>query len=134
MFLDIMERTVKMCLQIEVMLGDAYSNRNVCSITEGYGITPHFLPKTNATFHAKGVESRKTMIYDFMDDTQEWLAEYHMRSISESVNSMMKRKKLPLRKKTEEILKINVHNLRQYSYLRHTDQEMIKDYRGLYLK
>ena len=58
-----------------------------------------------------------------------------MRSISESVNSMMKRKmpvkvrkKLPMRKKTEEILKINMHNLRQYSYLRHTDPEMIKDY------
>ncbi len=64
-----------------------------------------------------------------------------MRSISKSGNSMMKRKipvkarkKLPLRKKTEEILKINMHNLRQYSYLRHTDTEMIKDYRELNLK
>ena len=64
-----------------------------------------------------------------------------MRSISESVNSMMKRKmpvkvreKLPLREKTEEILKINMQNLRQYSYLMHTDPEMIKDYRELYLK
>ena len=64
-----------------------------------------------------------------------------MRSISEPVNSMMKRKmpvkvrkELPLRKKTEEILKINMHNLGQYSYMRHTDPEMIKDYRGLYLK
>jgi hypothetical protein len=44
------------------------------------------------------------------------------------------RKELPLRKKTEEILKINMHNLGQYSYMRHTDPEMIKDYRGLYLK
>ncbi len=142
MFPGIMERTVEMCPQIEVMLGDAlYSNRKVCSITEGYGIGPYFLPKTNATFRAKGVESWKTMLYNFVDNTQEWLAEYHMRSISESVNSMMKRKmpvnvrkKLPLRKRTEEILKINMHNLRQYSYLMHTDPEMIKDYRELYLK
>jgi transposase len=142
MFPDIIERTVKMCPQIEVMLGDAlYSNRKICSITEGYGIRPYFLPKTNATFRAKGIESWKTMLYNFVDDTQGWLSEYHMRSISESVNSMMKRKmpvkvrkKLPLRKKTEEILKINMHNLRQYSYLRHTDPEMIKDYRELYLK
>ena len=59
------------------------------------------------------------MLYDFVDNTQEWLAEYHMRSISESVNSMMKRKmpikvrkKLPLRKNTEEVLKINMHNHR----------------------
>ena len=47
-----------------------------------------------------------------MGNPQEWLEEDHMRSISESVNSMMKRKmpakirkKLPERKKTEEILK-----------------------------
>ncbi|MCL5667924.1 MAG: hypothetical protein M1593_02750 [Candidatus Thermoplasmatota archaeon] len=44
------------------------------------------------------------------------------------------RKKLPLRKNTEEILKISMHNLRQYSYLRHTDPDMIKDYRELYLR
>ena len=44
------------------------------------------------------------------------------------------RKKLPLRKNTGETLKINMHNLRQYSYLRHTDQNMIKDYRELHLK
>ena len=142
MFPEIIEQTVKMCPQIEVMFGDAlYSNRKICSITEGYGIRPYFLPKTNATFRAKGVESLKAMLYSFVDNTQEWLAKYHMRSISESVNSMMKRKmpvkvrkRLPLRKKTEEILKINMHNLRQYSYLRHTDPEMIKDYRELYLK
>ena len=142
MFPEIMEQTVKMCPQIEIMLGDAlYSNRKICSITEDYGIKPYFLPKTNATFRAKGVESWKAMLYGFVDNTQEWLQEYHMRSISESVNSMMKRKmpvkvrkKLPLRKNTEEILKINMHNLRQYSYLRHTDPEMIRDYRELYLK
>ena len=27
------------------------------------------------------------------------------------------------------MLKINMHNLRQYSYLRHTDSEMMRDYR-----
>jgi hypothetical protein len=27
-----------------------------------------------------------------------------------------------------------MHNLRQYSYLRHTDPDMIKDYRELYLR
>ncbi|MGC8514625.1 MAG: hypothetical protein ACP5OC_00630 [Thermoplasmata archaeon] len=71
MFPDIMAQTVDMCPQIETMLGDAlYSNRKICSIAESYGITPYFLPKTNATFRAKGVESWKTMLYSFMDDTQ----------------------------------------------------------------
>ena len=142
MFPDIMAHTVSMCPKMEMMLGDAlYSNRKICSIVEGYGITPYFLPKTNATFRAKGVESWKLMLYKFMGNPQEWLEEYHMRSISESVNSMMKRKmpakirkKLPERKKTEEILKINMHKLRQYSYLRRTNPDMIIDYRELYPK
>ena len=44
------------------------------------------------------------------------------------------KKKLSQRKKSEEILKINMHNLRQYSYLRHTNPEMINDYRSSHLK
>ena len=57
-----------------------------------------------------------------------------MRSILESVNPMMKkvpvnvRKKQPFRKNTEEILEIDMHNLG------HTGSRMVKDYRGLYLK
>ncbi len=142
MFPDIMAQTVELCPQIEVMLGDAlYSNRKICSITNAYGIKPYFLPKTNATFRSKGVASWKAMLYEFIEVPQSWMRQYHMRSISESVNSMMKRKmptkirkKLPQRKKTEESLKINMHNLRQYNYLRHTNPQMIKDYRELDLK
>ena len=114
---------------------------SICSTVDGYGITPYFLPKTNATFRAKSVVPWKTMLYRFIDDTQYWMEQYNMRSISESVNSMMKRKmpvkirkKLSQRKKSEEILKINMHNLRQYSYLRHTNPEMINDYRSSHLK
>jgi transposase len=142
MFPDVMAQSVDLCPQIEVMLGDAlYSNRKICSIVDAYGIEPYFLPKTNATFRARGVKSWKLMLYSLIGNPQTWLEEYHTRSISESVNSMMKRKmptkirkKLPQRKKTEESLKINMHNLRQYSYLIHTNPDMIRDYRELPLK
>ena len=74
-----------MCPQIETMLRDAlYSSRKICSTVDGYGITPYFLPKTNATFRAKGVPSWKTMLYGFIANTQYWMEQYHMRSISES--------------------------------------------------
>ena len=73
------------------------------------------------------------MLCDFINNTQEWLETYHTRSISESVNSMIKRKmpckikkRLPRRKRTEEYLKINAHNLRQFNYLRHTNPELLK--------
>jgi hypothetical protein len=51
------------------------------------------------------------------------------------VNSIIKkkmstkiRKKLPHGKKSEETLKMNVHNPRKYSYLKCTEPEIIKDY------
>jgi hypothetical protein len=44
------------------------------------------------------------------------------------------RKKLPQRKITEEFLKANVHNLRQYNYLRYMSQDMIMDYKQLHAK
>ncbi len=138
-FPDIMSQTMALTPGIVEMLGDAlYSARNILSITEKYGIGAYFLPKANATFRAKGAGSWKTMLYDFTDNTQEWLEHYHMRSISECVNSMLKRKmptkirkKLSQRKNTEEALKINVHNLRQYSYLKRTKPDLIKDYRDI---
>ncbi len=93
LFPDTMAQAVSLCPQMEVMLGDAlYSNRKICSIVDGYGITPYFLPKTNTTFMAKGVASWKAMLYKFMDETQPWMEQYHMRSISKSVKSMIKRK------------------------------------------
>ena len=132
-FPAIMAQTAEMCPSMEVMLGDAlYSSRNTCSTVDSYGVKSYFLPKSNVTFKAKGVESWERMLYDFMNNTQEWLENYHMRSISETVNSMIKskmpskiRKRLPQRKRTEEYLKINAHNLRQFNYLRHTNPEML---------
>ncbi len=129
-----MAQTAEMCPCVDVMLGDAlYSSRNACSTADSFGVRPYFLPKSNVTFRAKGVESWKRMLYDFVNGTQEWLENYHMRSISETANSMIKRKmpfkirkRLPQRKRTEEYLKINVHNLRQYNYLRHTNPELLK--------
>ena len=64
-----------------------------------------------------------------------------MRSISECVNSTMKRKmpvkirkKLPQRKKTEETPKINMHNLRQYNYLKYKNPDLIEYYRDISAK
>ena len=138
-FPHVMSQTLALVPGMEEMLGDAlYSNRNVCSMTDSYHVRSYFLPKTNASFRAGGVASWKSMLYGLMDDTQSWMEHYHMRSISECVNSMMKRKmptkirkKLPRRKKTEETLKINMHNLRQYNYLKHTKPEIVRDYREL---
>ena len=58
------------------------------------------------------------MLYSLWEDPREWLERYHMRSISETVNSMVKRrfgaplrKRLDSRKETETWLKLVAHDI-----------------------
>jgi len=126
------------CPSMEAMLGDSlYAARQACAIVAGYGARPYFLPKTTSTLRSHGVPAWKEMTYEFVDDPQVYLRTYHMRSISETVNSMDKarfpakvRKRLPWRKKTEQLLRKDVHNARQYSYLQYLEPELIKPMAG----
>ncbi|MHB8396203.1 MAG: transposase [Thermoplasmataceae archaeon] len=107
--------------QADTMLGDAlYGDRESSAISSGNGMKHYFMPRINASFQALGTPSWKRSLYDFVDHTKEWLEQYHMRSISKCVNSMIKRKmpfkirkRLPQKRKMEESLRINMHNLRQ---------------------
>ena len=83
--------------------------------------------KSKAVPKQKQRKKRSLKLEPYMDYIKERIAKYNLSAmrILEEI-----RKKLPQRKKTEETLKINMHNLRQYSYLRRTNPEMIKDYRG----
>ena len=97
------------------------------------GSRPYFFPKVNSIFMSHGVPSWKEMMYEFVDDPQRWLSIYHMRSISETANSMDKRrfpwkvkKRLAWRKDVESFLRRDVHNIRQYSYLSYLQPDLIK--------
>ena len=133
-FPSLMDTTALNCPSMDTMLGDGlYAARTICAVTEKYGVTPYFLPKSNSTFRSHGVPSWLHMTHAFVLDPQQWLSIYHMRSNVETVMSMLKRKlptkirkKLPERKKTEEFLKANVHNVRQCCYLRYTEPELVK--------
>jgi len=88
------------------------------------GITPYFLPRSNVTFRSKGFAGWSDILYSILEDMQKWLKQYHMRSISETVNSMVKarfgsplRKKLDACKVTETRLKNVAHNVRRIGYL-----------------
>ncbi len=137
-FPSVIAQTHINCPSMSTMVGDSlYANRVACSIVAGYGAKPYFLPKVNATFRSHGVPSWKDMTYEFVEDPQEWLRAYHMRSISETVNSMDKarfpariRKRLPWRKGTEEFLRRDVHNVRQYAYLRYLEPELVRPMAG----
>ena len=102
----------------------------------GAGAIPYFFPKVNSIYMSHGVPSWKEMMYSFVENPQEWLREYHMRSISEKANSMDKRrlpwtlkKRLAWRKDVESYLRRDVHNIRQYSYLSYLEPDLIKKMR-----
>jgi transposase len=137
MFPGVLSQTRVNCPGMETALGDAlYSTRNACSMVTQYGARPYFFPKVNSIFMSHGVPSWKEMMYEFVDDPQRWLSIYHMRSISETANSMDKRrfpwklkKRLAWRKDVESFLRRDVHNIRQYSYLSYLQPHLIKKMR-----
>jgi transposase len=134
MFPSAMAQTHINCPAMEAVLGDGlYSSRKVCSIVSGYGARPYLFPKVSVTFASYGVPSWNNMLHEFAEDPQGWLQTYHMRSISETVNSMDKRrfpwklkKRLAWRKDVESFIRRAVHNIRQYSYLSYLQPELIK--------
>ena len=133
-FERVMNQVLNNCPKFDTLAADGlYANRIVCAFLEEHGITPYLLPKSNVTFKPKGVQLWKDMLYALITDPQKWLEGYHDRSISETGNSMDKkrfpakiRKKLSERKGTEETLRINVHNVRQIGYLRYLAPHLLR--------
>jgi transposase len=133
MFPGVLSQTHINCPGMEKALGDAlYSTRNACSMISQYGARPYFFPKVNSIFMSHGVPSWKEMMYEFVEDPQRWLSVYHMRSISESVHSVDKRrfpwklrKRLAWRKATESFLRRDVYNIRQFSYLSYLQPDLV---------
>jgi transposase len=130
----VMEQTSKNAPSMAIMLGDRlYANRPTCKLVSSYGVALYSLPKSNSTLRSHGVFDWKRMMYEFILDPQGFLGVYHGRSISETVNSMMKRreptpirKRLSWRKSTEEGLKVYIHNLRQSCYLTYLAPELTR--------
>jgi transposase len=133
-FPSVIKQTFDNAPNLSIVVGDRlYANRPACREVSFYGAALYSLPKSNATLRSRGVSDWKRMAYEFILDPQGFLNIYHNRSISETINSMMKRrepvpirKRLSWRKGTEETLKVNIHNLRQSCYLRYLAPSMTK--------
>lgn len=125
MFPDAYFQTLQSYPNLENVLGDGiYASRWITDIVSETHLTPYFLPKSNVTFKSKGFSGWYDMLFSLWKDPQKWLEQYHMRSISETVNSMIKcrfgatlRKKLDPRKATETKLKLVAHDIRRIGYI-----------------
>lgn len=125
MFPEVFQQTISSHPQMEEALGDGiYAARWIVDLVSTNHATPYFLPPCNVTFKSKGFSGWWEMLFSLKEDPQEWLKHFHMRSISETVNSMIKcrfgfplRKRLDPRKETETRLKLVAHNIRRVGYL-----------------
>ena len=100
-----------------------HTTRNNCALVALCGATPCFFPHVNSTFLDLGVPSWNNMMHAFVDDPQGWLREYHMRSMSETVNSMDKarfpwkiRRTLPWRRDGAMSIRVHVDDVRRCAY------------------
>ena len=87
-FPAVIGQTKVLCPQADTMFGDAlYGNRKSSAISSGHGMKHYFMPRINASFQALGTPSWKRSLYDFVDHAEEWLEQYHMRSIYRSAST-----------------------------------------------
>ena len=107
-------------------LGDgAYSNRALVDLTTHQGVECRFLLQRNVNLKSLGVAGWKPSLWGPAVNPQGWLAEYHLRSVSEVVGGARKirqlrkiLKRLKCRRETEGTLRAVTYNLRRLAYLR----------------
>ncbi|RZB32824.1 MAG: hypothetical protein SRB2_04213 [Desulfobacteraceae bacterium Eth-SRB2] len=76
---------------LDGVLGDGiYGCRWITNLVSENNAIPYFLPCSNVTFKNKGALGWYDMLYSLWQDPQKWLEEYHMRSISETVKTIVK--------------------------------------------
>jgi transposase len=91
MFPEAFNQTLNCHPDLDSVLGDGiYGCRWITNLVSENHATPYFLPRSNVTFKSKWALGWYDMLYSLWKDPQEWLENYHMRSISEMVNSMVK--------------------------------------------
>jgi transposase len=110
--------------RIDLVVGDAafYSHENCNKIAECRA-KPRIYPRIDAVINSDGSSAKKQMLLDLVNDAQSWLEEYHQRSISEDVHSVLKcRFPRPFMKRRMDRLdnegmdKICAYNLRMLIY------------------
>jgi transposase len=114
--------------KIGLVMGDgAYLSRDNCTFIESIGAKPRIFPKKNTSINADGSPAWKRMLFDFINDTQSWMFDYHKRSCSESVNNSLKTSMpRPLLKRRDDRrfgeigARVTAYNIRVLGYVHYT--------------
>jgi transposase len=130
----LLEETAGMFERVDLVVADAgYFSHDNCNKIAEYGAIPRIYPHIDAVINAHGSFAKKMMLMDLIGDAQKWLGEYHNRSISESVNSVMTcRFPRPLLKRridrmdNEGAYRVCAYNLRMLLYNHYTKNIDVK--------
>lgn len=113
--------------------GAAYTFEIMNYITNTLKAKPRILPPVDAVLKAYGCMAKKKMLLEFLHTTQQWLREYHMRSLSETRNSTDKRvfprpllKRLVNRRHVEGYAEACRYNVRQLVYIHYLNRIPVK--------
>ncbi|HLD78126.1 MAG TPA: transposase, partial [archaeon] len=109
---------------IELVTADAaYLSRPNCNAIARIGAIPRIFPKRNTVLLRRGSQAWKDMLEALVEDAQQWLREYHQRSISESGNSVLKRryprpllKRCDPKRRAEGCYRVVSYNVRMLAY------------------
>ena len=119
------KRLIRDLPRIRKAAGDkAYSSRVNCQAVVGKGGKPFLRFKTNATAKAKGYPAWQISFRAYTDNPDEWMDEYHIRSIVEAVFSSIKRCFGPdiksikgWLKRRELAIKVLAYNIKRVLYI-----------------
>lgn len=127
-FPTVLHQTKQLHPGLEMVLGDGlYAGRPMVRMVAEVGAVPRFLPRRNVTMKRMGVRAWGEMLLEMARNPQKWYGEYHLRSISETVNYVRKnrkgrlRKRLEGRKLMEEYLHGVGYNIRRLAQLRYLE-------------
>jgi transposase len=113
--------------RVDHVLGDgAFGSRRNCSLVAEVGGVARLYPRKKVTLRMFGSVDWQQMLVDLVEHPQEWLGEYHSRSIVESAFSVLKRdypsplrRKVPFRRRQEAFIRVCNYNLKRLCYLRY---------------
>lgn len=108
--------------KIRLTLDAGFVDKKLAQLIEDAGIEPFIFPKKSNTVKANGSWAWTRMVNKLIDNVQEWLKEYHVRSHAESFHSSIKRvfgvvtKRLDFTINTQILARIIHNNRRKTNY------------------
>jgi transposase len=89
----LLAKTAELYERIDLVCADAaYLSRKNCNAIRKHGATARIYPKEGITLKKKGSAEWVEMLTTLTETPQEWLEDYHNRSISETTHSTCKRR------------------------------------------